>query len=270
MVTLKRILTPLCTGVVLLAVLSGCGLFEDEPDRTRGWPVQRLYGEAKAALADGDYETAIDYYEKLESRFPFGRFAQQAQVDLAYAYWKDSQPASAIAAADRFIKLHPTHPNVDYAYYLRGLVNFTDGENFMDRYLPRDMALRDPGSVRQAFDDFAELVQRFPDSKYTEDARQRMLYLRNLLARHEVHVAKYYMSRGAFLAAANRSRFVVENYQRTDSVPAALVIMAKAYSFMDLDDLSDDALRVLELNYPDHEGAAEVREFKRSRPRRSG
>lgn len=251
-------------SLALALTLSACSMFSDPPDITRNWPVQRLYGEAKAALGDGDYETAIDYYEKLESRFPFGRYAQQAQVDLAYAYWKDDQPASSIAAAERFIKLHPRHPNVDYAYYLRGMVNFTEGRNFMDRIIPRDMSLRDPGSVRQAFDDFSELVSRFPESKYSEDARQRMVYLRNVLAQHEVHVAEYYMTRTAFLAAANRARFVVENYQRTDAVPDALAIMARAYAFMDLDDLSQDAVRVLELNFPEHQALVDLRDLKKN------
>ena len=231
---------------------------------TRDWPVQRLYGEAKAALDAGDYETAIDYYEKLESRYPFGRFAQQSQIDVAYAYWKNDEPASAIAAADRFIKLHPRHPNVDYAYYLKGLVNFEQGRSFMDRIVPRDMSQRDPGSVRESFDAFSELVRVYPQSRYAEDARQRMLYLKDLLARHEVHVADYYMRRGAYVAAANRARFVVENYQRSPAIPDALVIMAKAYRLMDLDDLSADALRVLELNYPDHPGAGEVRGIRKN------
>ena len=250
------------TVALLALALGGCGAFGDKPDITRDWPVQRLYSEAKAALDGGDYETAIDYYEKLESRYPFGRYAQQAQIDLAYAYWKDEENASAIAAADRFIKLHPRHPSVDYAYYLKGLVNFEQGKSFTDRILPRDMSQRDPGAVRQAFDDFSALVQRFPDSRYAADARQRMLYLKNLLARHEIHVADYYMRRGAYVAAANRARFVVENFQRTPVVPDALVIMAKAYRLMDLDDLSDDTLRVLRLNYPEHAGVAEVESIK--------
>jgi len=250
--------------VVLSLALSGCGVFGDKPDVTREWPVQRLYGEAKAALDGGDYETAIDYYEKLESRFPFGRYAEQAQIDIAYAYWKYEENASAIAAAERFIKLHPRHPNVDYAYYLKGLVNFEQGASFVDRILPRDRSRRDPGAVRQAFDDFSELVTRFPDSKYAEDARQRMVYLKNLLAQHEVHVADYYMRRGAYVAAANRARQVVENYQGTPAVPEALVLMAKAYRLMDLDDLSADALRVLELNYPDHPGIAEIAAIKKN------
>ncbi len=247
-----------------VSLLAGCGFFGDKPDVTRDWPVQRLYGEAKAALDAGDYETAIDYYEKLESRYPFGRYAQQSQIDVAYAYWKNDEPASAIAAADRFIKLHPRHPNVDYAYYLKGLVNFEQGRSFMDRVVPRDMSQRDPGSVRESFDAFSELVRVYPQSRYAEDARQRMLYLKDLLARHEVHVADYYMRRGAYVAAANRARFVVENYQRSPAVPDALVIMAKAYRLMDLDDLSADALRVLELNYPDHPGAGEVRGIRKN------
>ncbi len=249
---------------LLALVLAGCGAFGEKPDITRDWPVQRLYAEAKAAMDEGDYERAIDYYEKLESRFPFGRYAQQAQIDVAYAYWKDGENASAIAAAERFIKLHPRHPNVDYAYFLKGLVNFEQGKSFLDRIVPRDMSQRDPGAARQAFDDFSELVRRFPDSKYAEDARQRMVYLKNLLAQHEVHVADYYMRRGAYVAAANRARFVVENYQGSPAVPEALAIMAKAYKLMDLDDLSADALRVLSLNYPDHPGIAEVGAIKKN------
>ena len=248
--------------ILLLALatlaLAGCGMSSEKPDITRNWPVEQLYGEAKAAMDAGDYETAIDYYEKLESRFPFGRYAQQAQIDVAYAYWKYDESASALAAAERFIKLHPRHPNVDYAYYLKGLVNYEQGKSFLDRFVRRDMSQRDPGAAREAFDDFAELVRRFPQSKYAEDARQRMLYLRNLLAEHEIHVADYYMRRGAYVAAANRARFVVENYQRTPAVPDALAIMAQAYKLMDLDDLSADALRVLELNYPDHPGIQDV------------
>jgi outer membrane protein assembly factor BamD len=251
-------------SALLALMLAGCSGFGDKPDPTRDWTVERLYGEAKAAMDEGEYATAIEYYEKLESRFPFGRYAEQAQIDVAYAYWKQEEYASAIAAAERFIKLHPRHPNVDYAYYLKGLVNFEQGQTLMDRVLPRDMSRRDPGGVRQAFDDFSELVRRFPDSKYSQDARQRMVYLKNLLAQHEVHVADYYMRRGAYVAAANRARYVVENYQGSPAVASALVIMAKAYRLMDLDDLSADALRVLKLNYPDDPGIAEVAAIKKN------
>ena len=233
-------------------------MFGEKPDKTRDWSAERLYREAKNALAGHDYETAIDYYEKLESRYPFGPLAQQAQMEVAYAYYKDEQTASAIAAADRFIKLYPDHPNVDYAYYLKGLVSFNQGKGLFDRYLPIDESERDPGSAMAAFQDFSDLVSRFPDSKYSEDARQRMLYLRNNLAKHEVHVADWYMRRGAYLAAANRAKYVIENYPRAPAVPEALVMMVKAYRTLELDDLAADALRVLQLNYPDHAGVTEL------------
>lgn len=243
---------------LLLAAVSGCSMFGEKPDKTRDWSAERLYREAKSALGAHDFETAIDYYEKLESRFPFGPLAQQSQIEIAYAYYKDQQSASAIAAADRFIKLYPDHPNVDYAYYLKGLVNFNQGKGLLDRYLPMDESERDPGSALAAFQDFSDLVTRFPESKYVEDSRQRMLYLRNNLARHEVHVADYYMRREAYLAAANRAKYVIENYPRTPAVPDALMVMVRAYRTLGLDDLAGDALRVLKLNYPDHEGVAEL------------
>ena len=259
MTILRRIVVVSLLG----AMLSGCGMFEDKSDRTKNWPVRRLYVEAKSAMDNADYETAIDSYQTLDSRFPFGRSAQQSQIDIAYAYWQYEEIASALAAADRFIKLHPRHPNVDYAYYLKGLINYRIGSTFLDRFVPRDRSQRDPGAARQAFDDFSTLVTQFPDSKYSEDARQRMLFLKNMLARHQINVAGYYMRRGAYVAAANRARNVVENFQSTPAVPDALAIMAKVYKLMDLDDLSADALRVLKLNYPDHEGIAAVEAIRK-------
>ncbi|MDX1514621.1 MAG: outer membrane protein assembly factor BamD [Gammaproteobacteria bacterium] len=253
-------------GIILVsisvALSAGCGFFGEKEDKTRNWSAQRLYGEAKTEMQNGNFETAIDYYEKLESRFPFGVYSQQAQLDVAYAYYKYDEPASAIAAADRFIKLHPRHPNVDYAYYLKGLVYFSQGKSIVDRFIDRDRSQRDPGAARQSFEAFSELVRRFPESKYAEDASQRMVYLKNMLAQHEIHVANYYMRRGAYVAAANRARYVVENYQRTPAVPDALVVMAKAYKVMGLDDLATDAMRVLKHNYPDHEGIPEVESLK--------
>ncbi len=244
--------------VLALTLAAGCAYWGKEQDKTRDWSAERLYEEAKLNMENGDYETAIDYYQKLESRYPFGTLAQQAQLDIAYAYYKFEEPASAIAAADRFIKLHPRHPNVDYAYYLKGLVHFSQGRNFFDRFFPRDMSLRDPGAARESFDAFSELVRRFPNSKYAQDSAQRMVYLKNMLAQHEIHIANYYMRRGAYVAAANRARHVVENFQRTPAVPEALAIMAKAYKMMGLEELSADSERVLRLNYPDHEGLAEI------------
>ena len=246
-----------CIPVLILSVsIAGCAAFARQEDKTRGWSAQRLYSEAKNSLALGDYESAINYYEKLEQRYPFGAYAQQAQLDVAYAYYKYQEPAAAIAACDRFIKLHPRHPNVDYAYYLKGLTNFKQGKGFItelvERYVPADDSEHDTGALRDAFVAFGELTRRFPNSVYSADAEQRMVYLRNMLARHEIHVANYYMKRQAYVAASNRAKYVIENYQRTPAVADALVIMVQAYTELELFELAAQSLRVLRLNYPDH------------------
>jgi outer membrane protein assembly factor BamD len=249
--------TKILSILSLLLLLAGCsGLSTDE---TANWTVEQFYSEAKDALDSGDYQTAIDYYTKLEARYPYGRYAQQAQLETIYAHYKADEPAQAVAAADRFIKLHPRHPSVDYAYYMRGLATFDQGSNLMERLFPRDRSQRDPSSVREAFNYFKELVTRFPDSRYTPDAIKRMLVLRNNLAKHELNVANYYMRRGDYLAAANRAKYVLEHYQRSTSMPGALVIMVKAYREMALPKLAADAQRVLELNYPNDPGLAELK-----------
>lgn len=245
----------------MLLLLGGCSYFGDKEDATASWSAERLYSEAKGQLDAGNYTTAVEYYEKLESRFPFGVYGQQALLDLAYAYYKTDEADLAISSAERFIKLYPQNDHVDYAYYLKGLANFNRGKGFIERFLPVDSSQRDPSSALVAFNDFSELLRLFPDSLYAEDAEKRMIYLRNLLADHEMEVARYYMRRGAFLAAANRARYVVEKYPRTPSIPDALALMAKAYKVMEMEKLSADALRVLERNYPDHPGLFEVREI---------
>ncbi|MES9934839.1 MAG: outer membrane protein assembly factor BamD [Sedimenticola sp.] len=236
--------------LVFLSVLmlSACSLLPKEEDETKGWSAQKFYTEASTAMADNDYDTAIKYYEGLEARYPFGRYAMQAQLDVAYAYYKNLEYESALAAADRFIKLHPRNPFVDYAYYLKGIINFNRNIGFLSRFVPTDTSQRDPGTTFDAFNDFAELVRLFPDSEYAEDARKRLVYLRNNLAMHDVHVARYYMKRGAYLAAANRCVNVVEKYQRTPAVKEALITMIDAYDKLGLEQLSADARRVLELN----------------------
>jgi outer membrane protein assembly factor BamD len=241
-----------------LALAGGCGLLPGEKDETADWSAQKLYSEARSALNGGEYATAVKYYETLEARYPFGKYAQQAQLEIAYAYYKDEEPDQALAALDRFIKLNPRSPNVDYAYYLRGLVSFNRGQGLVERYLPQDPADRDPGSALQAFEDFSSLVRLYPNSPYTEDATRRMIYLRNNLALHELRVAEFYMERRAYVAAVNRAKYVVENYQRTPAVPGALAVMAEAYRGMGLEDLADDSLRVLRLNYPDHPALAQL------------
>lgn len=244
---MPRTLTQL--PVLLLAVtLAGCGIFGKEIDQTEGWSAAKLYSEAASELDSSNYTRAVELYEKLEARYPFGRYAMQAQLDVAYAHYRADEPEDAIAAADRFIKLYPRNPYVDYAYYLKGIVNYNRSVGFLDRFIPTDASQRDPGSALDAFTDFSALVERFPESKYAQDARQRMIYLRNNLAKNEVNVARYYMKRGAYVAAANRANFVIEHYQRTSAVDDALEVLVDAYRALGKDDLAADAKRVLELN----------------------
>ncbi len=246
---------------VLLLVLAlsaaGCSLLPDKIDETEGMNASELYALAKEELNSGNYQSALDYFSKLEARYPYGRYAQQAQLETAYAHYRQGEPAAAVAAAERFIKLHPRHPNVDYAYYLRGLASFDPGRSILDRVVSQEKDDRDPQAARDAFNYFRELVTRFPNSKYTPDAVQRMTYLRNSLASYELLVADYYLRRGAYVAAANRAKYVIENYDRTPAVADALVMLVHTYHKMDMPDLADDALRVLEANYP--ERAAEVK-----------
>jgi len=240
-------------SLFLASLLAGCGLFPESKDETIGWSANKLYAEAKEALNEGAYTRAVKYFEKLESRYPYGRYAQQAQIDIAYAYWKDQEPASAIAACDRFIKLHPNHPNVDYVYYLKGLINFNEDLGILGVISNQDMTERDPKGARESFDAFRELVTRFPDSKYTPDAILRMKYLVNALASLEVHVARYYMKRAAYLAAANRAQYAILNYPAAPANEEALFIMVKAYDALGLTDLRDDAERVMRRTFPNSE-----------------
>ncbi len=244
---MRRTLTRL-PALVLAVALAGCGIFGKEIDVTEGWSAAKLYDEASSELDSGNYGKAVEYYEKLEARYPFGRYAMQSQLDVAYAHYRADEPEAAIAAADRFIKLYPQNPYVDYAYYLKGLVNYNRSVGFIDRYVPTDASQRDPGSALDAFADFSVLVERFPDSRYAEDARQRMLYLRNNLAKHEVNVARYYMRRGAYVAAANRANYVIERFQRTSAVEGALEVLVDAYTALGKRELAADAKRVLDVN----------------------
>lgn len=246
--TLTR-LASLLTVFLLGAALMGCSMFGGkEVDETEGWSASKTYATAASEMDSGNYKRAIELYEKLEARYPFGRYAMQAQLDVAYANYKAEEPEAAIAAADRFIKLYPQNPYVDYAYYLKGIVNYNRSLGFLDKYVPLDVSQRDPGAALDAFNDFNELVKRFPESKYTPDARQRMLFLRNNLAWNEVNVARYYIKRGAFVAAANRANYVIERFQRTSAVEPALQTLVEAYKALGEKQLAADAQRVLEVN----------------------
>ncbi len=210
-----------------------------------------LYEQSTAALNDRNFSTAVEKLRALESRYPFGPFAEQAQLDLIYAYYMSTEPEASRASAERFIRLHPQHPNVDYAYYMRGLASNTADLGLLERYVPVDLSRRDPGQARQSFGEFAELLRRFPDSKYAPDARQRMIYLRNRLARYEMHAADYYLKRKAYVAAVNRGRYVVEHLQGTPVVEEALGIMIEGYQHLGLNKPADEALLVLKTNFPD-------------------
>lgn len=247
-------------GLLLAATLalSGCGLLPAVKDETAGWSAQKLYAEAKDNLNSGNYERAVKLFETLESRYPFGRYAQQAQLEVAYAYYKDNEPISAIAACDRFIKLHPNHPNVDYAYYLKGLANFNDDLGYLGKIIAQDLSERDPRAARDAFLAFKEVVTRFPDGKYAADSTARMKYLVNALASNEVHVAKYYLKREAYVASANRAKEVLKTYPEAPALEEALAIMVLSYDKLKLTDLRDDAQRVLKLNFPNSKYAKGV------------
>lgn len=260
---LHKILFIACLSIAL----QGCETLQnfkfndsDTEDKYPDWDAKKFHDNAKEAMESENYQKSIELYEALEARFPFGDYAAQTQLDIAYAYFKNNDPEASLAAAERFIKIHPRNPSVDYAYYLKGLVNFNRGIGFLDRFLPTDASQRNPSNVKEAYDNFQELERRFPDSKYVPDAKQRMIGLRNNLAMYEVHVARFYIKRRAYIAAANRASYVIEEYQRTPAVPYALQVMQSAYKKLGMNDLADDASRVYQENYPDGPPVEEYRE----------
>jgi outer membrane protein assembly factor BamD len=243
---------------VLLATMtlfgmSACSLLPDKADETKTWSATKLYSEAREEMAGQHYEAAIKLFERLESSYPFGTYATQAQMEIAYAYYKSQDQAQALAAVERFIKLHPNHPNVDYMYYLRGLVNFNDQLGVMNFIYTQDPTERDPKATRESFTAFKVLVDKFPNSKYAPDAIQRMNYLINAMASYEVHVASYYYRRGAFLAALNRAEGAVKDYSESPAREEALFIMMQSYDKLGMPDLRDDTRRVFIKNFPDSE-----------------
>lgn len=239
----------LLVGFVLM--LSACGVLTSEPiDETKTWSAPKLYAEARSELQGGNFEKAISLFEKLESRYPFGTFATQAQMEIAYAYYRQGDQAQATAAVDRFIKLHPGHPNVDYMYYLRGLITFNDKVGLFNFIAPQDLSERDPKGVRDAYDSFRILADKFPNSQYAADANGRLAYLVNAMAQYDVHVANYYYRRGAYLAAANRAQTAVKEFNQAPAVEEALFIMVRSYDALGMTDLRDDADRVFRTNFP--------------------
>ncbi len=240
-------------ALLLVLLLAGCGLLPDKIDETANWSAQKLYSEARDAMSDGTYDKAVKLFEKLESRYPYGRYAQQAQIEIAYAYYKDNEAASAITACDRFIRLHPNHPNVDYMYYLKGLVNFNEDLGLLGGISAQDQTERDPKAARESFDAFKDLLNKFPESKYTPDALARLKYLVNAMAAHEVHVARYYLRRGAYVAAINRAQVAIKTYPDAPAHEEALFVMIRAYDSLGINDLRDDTERVMRQNFPKSE-----------------
>ncbi len=240
----------------------GCSSNDEQPDIAADSGEQQIYQEAQRFLRTNNYDSAVRALQLLESRYPFGRYAEQAQLELIYAHYGAYEPEAAVEAANRFIRLHPQHPNVDYAFYMKGLAAYSQGQDILDRFLLTDDTERDLSHAREAFAEFAQLLSRYPESSYAADARARMVYLRNMLARYEINVANYYFRRGAYLAAANRGRYVVENFQRTPAVADGLAVMAQGYILLGLDDLARDSIETLALNFPDHPSLDENGEFQ--------
>ncbi len=248
---MKTFISPLLV-LILSVILAACSSNDELPDIAADTGEEQMYAEAQRYLRNGNFDLAVKSLQLLESRYPFGKFAEQAQLELIYAHYSAYEHEAAVEAADRFIRLHPQHPNVDYAFYMKGLAAYTGNEDIFARFLPTDRTKRDTTQAREAFAEFSQLLSRFPDSPYAADAKARMIDLRNLLARSEIAVANYYLRRGAYLAAANRGRYVVENFQRTPAVADALAIMAQGYLLLGMKDLAQDSIDVLALNFPEH------------------
>jgi outer membrane protein assembly factor BamD len=238
----------LAAGAVIVA---GCHGLPEKTDETATWNNGKLYSEAQDALTGGDFGKCAKYFENLEGRDPFGHFAQQAQINVAYCNWKDGETASADSAIDRFIKLHPDHPDIAYAYYLKGMIHFNDDLGLFGRFSGQDMSERDPKSLRESYDAFKVVVDRYPQSKYAPDAAQRMRYIVNALASHEVHAADYYYRRGAYVAAINRAQLAIREYRNAPATEDALHIMMLSYGKLDQPQLEGDTKRVLAATFPD-------------------
>jgi len=232
-------------------LLSGCAGSDGQKDDTDIWSETKLYSEAIDKLNDSDFLKCGKYFDKLEARFPFGPYSQQAQINAAYCYWKGNEQPQALVAIDRFIKLHQGSPNLDYAYYLRGLITFNDDLGWLGKFTGQDLSERDPQAAKDAFESFKVVVERFPDSKYAPDALDRMRYIVNSLAEADVIVARFYYQRGAYLASANRAQLVIRDYDRAPAVEEALYILFKSYQKLGMVELSNDTARVFKLNFPD-------------------
>jgi outer membrane protein assembly factor BamD len=237
--------------IVVSAIFLLVGCKSSDKDQYKGMSAAEIYAQAEKNVGKEKFSQAAKDFEALEARFPYGEYSDKAQLGLINAYYKQNEPALAISAADRFIRMNPHHPQVDYAYYLKGLVAFDQNYSFTFRYLPLDKSARDPSTAIESFDTFKELLDRFPNSQYAPDARQRMIFLRNQLANHELSVVRYYMKRGAYLSAVNRANYIIKHFEKTAVIPETLATMVKCYRQLGMQQLADDALKTLQTNFPD-------------------
>ncbi|MBP6597879.1 MAG: outer membrane protein assembly factor BamD [Giesbergeria sp.] len=255
---------PFATFAIYPAVLAACvlaaGCASSNEDKTAGWTPERIYSEAQEELSGGSYDKAVPLLEKLEGRAAGTPLAQQAQLDKAYAHYKANEKAQAIAVLDRFMKLHPASPAMDYALYLKGLVNFNDELGLFGWISKQDLSERDQKAAKDSFESFRALSERFPDSRYTPDARQRMTYIVNSLAQYEVHVARYYYQRGAYVAAIGRAQVALADYQNVPAQQEALHILVKSYDALGMTQLRDDTQRIMDASYPGSSGAPQAPE----------
>lgn len=257
---MRFITLPTVLLAVILTVLAGCAT---KDERSKGASEQDVYEMAQKQLDSRNWLAAIEALQLLEENFPFGTYGEQAQLELMFAHYQAQNFEQVVATADRFIRLHPQHRHADYAYYMRGLASFNQERHFLGSLLGADNTNRDPGAARGSLEHFAQFIRKFPSSSYAPDAQKRMIYLRNVLARSEIHVANYYFKRGAYMAAANRGGYVVENFQQSPAVPDGLAVMAHAYYLLKLDELADDAVKVLAKNYPDYPALDAKGEFNK-------
>jgi outer membrane protein assembly factor BamD len=244
----RRLILSAVVAISLASVVSGCG-GKRRRDMQSG--SEELFERGTKSMRGGNYRNAIGYFENLEARYPFSNQAKQAQINLIYCYYRNGEPEAATDASIQFERENPTHPRVDYALYMRGLANFRGEKSSTQRLLRMNLAKRPPVQARESFSAFSRLIQRYPNSIYAADSRQRMIFLRNRLAEHENYVANYYFKRGAFVAASNRAKYTVETYDGAPAISEALVIMVLSYEKLGMSDLAQSTREVLELNYPD-------------------
>lgn len=246
---LKR-LSSAVLALITVTLIAGCGTMKGEQDKTAGWSAERLYQDARTEISAGNWKDARTRLEAVEARYPFGGYAQQSLIDQAYINWKDEEPEQALAAIDRFQQQYPNHAGTDYMLYLKGLITFTPPSASFTKFTRQDPSERDPKGLRESYESFNELIKRYPDSRYTADAKKRVIWLVDTIARNEVHVAEYYYTRGAYVAAVNRAQTVVTDFQGVPVAERALYLMYLSYDKLGMTELRDDAKRVLDQNYP--------------------